>query len=314
MNQLPLWCDDEIAESGKEVYYNPWTMLTDGHDLAISVSGGKDSQAMMLELVEFHRSEGCTGQIYAVHADLGRAEWGMTEEVVKQQCDRLGIPLAVVKRNDGADLVDVISRRRLKLESEGRDEPFWPSSAARYCTSDLKRAVIDVWVRNQFPTGNVIVAMGLRAEESSKRAKAPVRALRKGCQSKKRTVYNWLPIKGWDLEGVWYKIGLSTTELNYIQKMVQSGGQLPTGLLRATNIHPAYLLGNHRLSCALCVLADENDLRNGAKHNPLLYKLYTRWEMETGYSFQNKRWLMALCPEYLDDDVLAWGIERGVIL
>ena len=36
--------------------------------------------------------------------------------------------------------------------------------------------------------------------------------------------------------------------------------------------HEAYDLGNHRLSCALCVLASLNDLINGAVHNPDTYR------------------------------------------
>lgn len=47
------------------------TALEAGAALAISISGGKDSQALLAELVPWFRSQGYTGQLFAIHADLG---------------------------------------------------------------------------------------------------------------------------------------------------------------------------------------------------------------------------------------------------
>lgn len=42
--------------------------------LAISISGGKDSDAMLRHLVALHRAQGWKGELFAITADLGRIE------------------------------------------------------------------------------------------------------------------------------------------------------------------------------------------------------------------------------------------------
>ncbi len=66
----------------------------------------------------------------------------------------------------------------------------------------------------------------------------------------------------------------------------------------------AYSYGNHRLSCALCVLASLNDLINGAVHNPDTYREYCRIEAVTGYSFCKGFWLSDVKPELLPQETL----------
>lgn len=154
----------------------------------------------------------------------------------------------------------------------------------RYCTSDLKRGPISRWLRNTFPCGNVICAMGLRAEESSARAKKQTFTPRKdsSAPTKGRFVYDWLPIHDWTETDVW--------------DCIRQHGNIH---------HEAYSLGNHRLSCALCVLASLNDLINGAIHNPETYREYCRIEAVTGYSFRKDFWLSDLKPELLTQETLS---------
>jgi predicted phosphoadenosine phosphosulfate sulfurtransferase len=55
------------------------TLLRDGAALVLSVSGGKDSDAMTHHLLDLRQSEGWTGDVMMVHADLGsRVEWHQT--------------------------------------------------------------------------------------------------------------------------------------------------------------------------------------------------------------------------------------------
>lgn len=68
--------------------------------------------------------------------------------------------------------------------------------------------------------------------------------------------------------------------------------------------HEAYGLGNHRLSCALCVLANLNDLINGAVHNPDTYREYYRIEAVTVYSFRKDFSLSDVKPDLLPQDIL----------
>lgn len=275
--QLPLFSVDVPDPPGANP--DPITLLRDGAALVLSISGGKDSDAMSHHLLDLRQSEGWSGDVRMVHADLGtRVEWHQTPDYVRDFSRRKGIPLHVVRWTHG-DLIDRIWQRYHKDPSR----PCWPSSQMRYCTSDLKRGPISRFLRQTFLSGNVICAMGLRAEESPGRAKRPTLRLRKdsSAPTKRRFVYDWLPIHAWSETDVW----------DCIRR-------------HGNTYHEAYTYGNHRLSCALCVLASLNDLINGAAHNPDTYREYCRIEAATGYSFRKDFWLSDMKPELLPQDIL----------
>lgn len=277
MKQLSLF--ELEAEKKDSSITNALTLLRNGADLVLSVSGGKDSDAMSYHLLDIRQQEGWTGNVMMVHANLGqRVEWHQTPQYVKDLAHRKNVDLHVVSWKHG-DLIDRIWKRYYKDPSR----PCWPSSAIRYCTSDMKRAPISRWIRNTFPSGEIICAMGIRADESHARAKKEDFKIRKDCNAptKGRFVYDWLPIHNWIEEDVWYSI--------------QQHGNI---------YHDAYTHGNHRLSCALCVLASVNDLINGAVHNPDTYREYCRIEAVSGYSFRKDFWLSDLKPSLLPEETL----------
>ena len=239
----------------------------------------KDSDAMSHHLLDLRQSEGWSGDVYMVHADLGaRVEWHQTPEYVRNLAQRKGVELHVVHWKHG-DLIDRIWQRYYKDPSR----PCWPSAKIRYCTSDMKRGPISRWIRNTFPTGNVICSMGIRALESSARSKKETFKPRKDCTAptKERLVYDWLPIHDWTESDVW--------------DCIRQHGNVH---------HEAYTFGNSRLSCALCVLASLNDLINGAIHNPDTYREYCHIEAVTGYSFRKDFWLSDVKPELLPSEIL----------
>lgn len=262
---------------------DPLTLLRNGAALVLSVSGGKDSDAMSHYLLDLRQREGWTGDAVMVHADLGRAEWSTTPDYVRDLATRKGVALHVVRWRDGA-LGDLIDRIWQRYHADPT-RPCWPSSAARYCTSDLKRGPISVWIRNAYPTGTVVCAMGLRADESPARAKKQVVEVREDCTTKNgsRLVLNWNPIHAWTRHEVW----------QYIHS-------------KADGIaHPAYELGNERLSCACCVLGSVSDLINGAANNPDTYRELCRIEAVTGWSFRKDFWLSDLQSELLPEEMLS---------
>lgn len=271
--QLPLFQLDEPPNP------DPVQLLRDGAALVLSVSGGKDSDAMCHHLLERRQTEGWAGVVVMIHADLGaRVEWQQTPDYVQNLAQRKGVPLHVVRWTHG-DLIDRIWQRYYKDPSR----PCWPSAQMRYCTADLKRGPISRELRRVFPSGNVICAMGLRAQESQTRARRPTFTLRtdSSALTKGRFVYDWLPIHDWMETDVW----------DCIRR-------------HGNTHHEAYSLGNHRLSCALCVLASLNDLINGAVHNPDAYREYCRIEAVTGYSFRKDFWLSDLKPDLLPESTL----------
>jgi 3'-phosphoadenosine 5'-phosphosulfate sulfotransferase (PAPS reductase)/FAD synthetase len=271
--QLPLFPIEEPPNP------DPIQLLRDGAALVLSVSGGKDSDAMCHHLLQRRQTEGWSGEVVMIHADLGtRVEWQQTPDYVQNLAQHKGVPLHVVRWTHG-DLIDRIWQRYYKDPSR----PCWPSAQIRYCTADLKRGPISRELRRLFPSGNVICAMGLRAQESQTRARRPTFSLRtdSSAPTKGRFVYDWLPIHDWMETNVW--------------DCIHQHGDV---------YHEAYKYGNHRLSCALCVLASLDDLINGAVHNPDTYREYCRIEAVTGYSFRKDFWLSDLKPELLPEITL----------
>lgn len=304
--------------------------MRQGATLCISVSGGKDSQAQANALTRLHCERGWTGDIFALHMDLGRAEWPQTPAHVERIAADNSLPLVVVARPQG-DLVQEIQDRMDKLRGTGK--PFWPSSASRYCTADQKRSQADKVYRNveehlapfwpssanRYCTSHhktnqadkvyrqhrvIISAEGIRADESPARAKKDPLHMREQITAKalhglsledalayrnadQRLAINWYPIFDWSIDDVWAACGTSAAELDERRALYQHGRA--SEALEGWPAHPAYVFGNQRLSCALCVLASDNDIRNGAKHHPELYQTYRQMEIEGGSTFKNGR-------------------------
>lgn len=261
--------------------------LQAGAALSISISGGKDSQALAYALKAEHDLGRWPGPIFLIHADLGRAEWEQTPAQVRALADELGLELVVVAR-DGGDLVQRIEARRDQLQAKGQATPFWPSSDARYCTSDLKRDPINKYLRRY---ASVVSAEGVRADESTARARKPVYAVRSKLATQTRQAFDWRPLLAWDTEDVLNACGSSGADLDRRRKLYAAGERFQNDgpklkALDGWKLHPAYVYGNVRLSCVLCVLACEQDLRNGAKHNPTVAATYLRLEREGGYTFR----------------------------
>lgn len=258
-----------------------------------SVSGGKDGQAMakMLQKWGFN----LTGLI---HADLGRVEWFESLPMCEKLAAELGVKLHVVNRRDGLDMLDIWQRRLNQMKGTGK--PFWSSSSNRYCTSDLKRDPINVFLRN---CGNdfIISCEGIRAEESSARAKKCPLEIREKISSSfykgmtveeaimnfqpgKRLALTWFPIFNFTTNDVWNTYGVNEDTLTNARTIYQQTNVVPANW----PFHPAYVYGNERVSCVFCVLGSRNDLSVGACHRPELLNTLIEMEEEGNATFVNK--------------------------
>lgn len=237
--------------------------LADYDWIVINTSAGKDSQAMMDYVVGLAKTAGVLDRVIAVHCDLGRVEWKGTKELAIDHCAHYGIHLHIVQREKGDLLVQV--------EERG----MWPDNKNRYCTSDQKRdqvAKLVTSITNQFIETHtnidrpvrVLNCMGLRAEESSARAKKVPFQVNKRLTNGKRQVFDWLPIHTWTVGHVWEAIKKSGVKYHY-----------------------AYDLGMPRLSCCFCIFASEGALMIAGKHNPELLNEYVRVEKSTGHDFRH---------------------------
>lgn len=112
-----------------------------------------------------------------------------------------------------------------------------------------------------------------------------------------RFALTWHPIHHWSLEEVWAYNGTSAADVARRTALYRAGKirQAISGF----PCHWAYAIGNTRLSCALCVLANTNDILNGAKHNPWIWAELALMETVGGWGFQQGRWLASLTEDVL---------------
>ena len=264
--------------------------LDGGAALAISISGGKDSQAMALALVELHRERGWTGELFCITADLGSIEWPETAAHTQRIADLCSVRLVTVRRTDGRGMVEHWTARGERMAAQGKQARPWSDSKNRFCTSDLKRDPIDNYLRRY---SNVVCAVGLRAQESTARAKQPAWAKRR-IDNTVRTALTWHPILAWTLLDVLRACGHTWAELND-RRLAYASGKTEQALAGWT-MHPAYVFGNERLSCQFCVLGSVGDLANGARHNPAMLEELIGIEQRFGFTFQGDRSLETFRP------------------
>lgn len=252
-------------------------LIARGAMFVVNHSGGKDSQAMYLVLRDLVPRE----QLVIVHADLGAVEWAGAVDHIR--ATTAGEPLHICR-----------ARRTLLQMIEERG--MFPSPQQRQCTSDLKRGPIERTIRGLVedrvadfigvPRGTntrnmhgraaaiaagcglVVNCMGMRAQESSGRAKLNPFNLSTGNSKAGREWYDWLPIH-------------DMTEAQ-VFATIEAAGQKP---------HIVYSLGMRRFSCVFCIMASEADLKTAARlatdrpellNDPHLYRKYVGLEKSTG--------------------------------
>lgn len=302
------------------------SVLQEGGHLALSVSGGKDSQVLVRRVLAEPALSPFKERMFVIHADLGRAEWSETPAHVEIIAEEAGLPLVIVRR-EGGDLYERFEQRERKLEGTGK--PHWPSAAARYCTSDLKRGPINKYLRRY---DRVISVEGIRAQESSARAKKDALVVRKAITTKRlkestadeaiarhlekndkgRLGLTWRPILDFTLEDVWYWLGTSKNDVAR-RRMLYSEGKTEAAL-DGWGAHIAYVRGNRRLSCAFCILAGERDLRNAARHEPEKLHYLAEMERRTGFTFKQDFSLAELEEEIKNGKAVDSGVGEELSL
>jgi len=237
--------------------------LRDYDVILVNSSAGKDSQTALDVVAKIARRAGVEDRVVVVHAAVGVVEWEGTLELAREQAEHYGFRFEVVGRPQG-DLLQHVEERGM-----------WPSSAARYCTSDHKRGqvrkLMTQLTAEQRTAGitdrpvRILNVMGFRAEESPARANRIAYEFDKNASNGKRHVDQWLPIHGWTTPMVWSNIKAS-----------------------GVRYHAAYDLGMTRLSCRFCVLASKEDLICSARANPELARTYADLELRIGHRFTHK--------------------------
>jgi 3'-phosphoadenosine 5'-phosphosulfate sulfotransferase (PAPS reductase)/FAD synthetase len=223
------------------------TLIDRGALFVVNHSGGKDSQAMYLTL----RKLVPENQLLVIHAHLPEIEWSGTIDHIRSTID--GAPFHIVSA--AKTFFDMVEHRGM-----------FPSPSHRQCTSDLKRAPIETFIRRELKRRGlflIVNCLGLRAEESPSRAKKITFKSVPRCSKAGREWYEWLPIHHLKVAEVF--------------QIIHDNGQTP---------HWAYSKGMSRLSCCFCIMASKADLRIAAELNPELYDRYVATEKRLGFSLQ----------------------------
>lgn len=291
--------------------------LEAGAALAISISGGKDSQAMVSAVLRLRAERGWSGPVFLIHADLGRIEWRQTPGQCQKLADAFGLELVTMRRKDGVgrwDMVDRWIEQGERHQAKGKTPRPWSGPGqARFCTAELKRDPIDRYLRKY---SNVVCAVGIRKEEGGDkhdqygkpigRAAAKAEQVRSKIDNTIRTATTWHPLLDWTVADVLEECGTSVADLGARREQYAQGKVEEA--LDGWPLHPAYVFGNERLSCQFCVLACKGDLANGARHNPELLEELISIEDRFGFTFQADRSLKEFRPAaQAEPEPVAWS-------
>lgn len=238
--------------------------LNDYDLIIVNSSAGKDSLASLWEICRLADLQKFPKKNVVVsHQDLGDIEWPGTKELVKTQSEHFGVSIYYSKRRKHASLGGQEENLLEYAERRGK----WPSSKQRWCTSDFKRgpgARVVTMLTKQTGQCKVLYVFGFRKEESPSRSNKKEFAVNLMLTTKKRQVFDYLPIHNWSTKKVWDTI-------------------------RKNNLpyHPAYDLGMPRLSCCFCIFSPFDALVVAGKANPELLKRYIEVEKKINHTFKS---------------------------
>ncbi|MGC4033648.1 MAG: phosphoadenosine phosphosulfate reductase family protein [Tepidisphaeraceae bacterium] len=254
--------------------------------VAIGVSGGKDSSAVAIATVEYLDRVGHKGPRILIHSDLGLMEWQASLPMCQILADRLGLELVVVRREKGGMMERWEQRwadnvaRYASLSCVQLILP-WSTPDMRFCTSELKTDIICRALSRRYGGLTILSVTGIRRQESSGRAKAPIAKPEPKLTSVTRVTQGvtWNPIIEWSIDDVF-------------------------GLLRERGmpLHEAYTVyGTSRVSCFNCIMASDADLvaANKCVANHAGSRRVIRLETISTFGFKGNRWLGDLVPDLL---------------
>jgi len=274
--------------------------LSKYHKIIVSFSGGKDSTAALLDLLERGvMKEKIELWHQRVDGDGPRfMDWPVTESYCRAVAATLGVKIRFQWREGGFKremLRDKKPTARMRFEQIGGGDagrvggkgPLgtrrkFPQVSAdlkvRWCSAYLK---IDVG-RSAFANdsslvwGKFLFVTGERREESTSRAKyAEIEKYKASNGGRRvdqwRSVIDWPESKVWEIMARW-----------------------------RVRPHPAYYLGWGRVSCALCIFGDPDQWASARKLLPTQFAEVAGYEKEFGVTIQRKRTVTELADAGLD--------------
>jgi 3'-phosphoadenosine 5'-phosphosulfate sulfotransferase (PAPS reductase)/FAD synthetase len=270
------------------------TVWTEYNRIIVAFSGGKDSLAAVLYLLDL----GCPREKLELwhHEIDGREQaeafmdWPSTPDYCRAVADELGLPLRFSWRQGGF-LGEVMKEDApaapVKFElpeghlgtAGGKGKPAtrrkFPAISAslmtRWCSALLKIDVADFIVRgdDRFQDENerYLLITGERREESANRAKyAETEYHRTACR--RRNIIHWRAVIDWTEAEIWERI-----EKHKI------------------NPHPCYQAGFGRCSCAFCIFGNPSQFAAGRSLLPEQFDRIVEVEEELGFTLRQNETL-----------------------
>jgi DNA sulfur modification protein DndC len=222
--------------------------------LVVSVSGGKDSCAMLAML----RTRYPHVPTYAVMADTGfeHVKPVSAEDHMRHVCALLGVDLYVC-RNPNKTYLEMVERRGM-----------FPAMSMRQCTSDLKRGPVETWIRRNVRERVIVSCTGIRADESVARSKQQPWSPNARLSVAGRTVFNWMPIFDLSTEDVYQYLAAQRLPLHPVYR--RAGGYLD------------------RLSCRVCIFFTPSDLAAVYANDREAFNLIAALEAKLGHTMNPK--------------------------
>lgn len=255
----------DAAERAQLRFINGTLDLRQFDKIFISVSGGKDSHAMLFLVRDLADRQGVPREkLLAMYADTGM-EWHNAGSHVQALCKAAGVELVTVYpvrpmieqfRFVGDSLVEKNRIRKLEIK---RAAIQFPTVKCRYCTSRQKMDPMDKLTRRY--SGKLLKVTGERWAESKARSTYAEFISVPRLNSRDRQVFGWRPMLAFSEADIW--------------AMVRD-----TGVPR----HVCYEMGCGRLGCAGCIFSSDRDLRIEMRENPHIFEALDRLEVESGYT------------------------------
>ncbi len=241
--------------------------------IIVSLSGGKDSVGSLLVALETVDP----GKVSA-HHQIILEDWPGTVEYCQSVCDQLGVPLYMTQaiytgyeccqcgNHYLTSCLQPFCRKCSSREARFlmqvasvldlvRWRKKWPSLEVRFCTSYFKRDNYNRWARaNRSLLGtHPVIALGERWRESRGRAKLPVLRPRSGLE----WMMEWRPVLEWRRIDVFRKMRDYGIEPHYCYKAQGMTDE---------DMYECNVEGGPRMSCVICFLKSEEQLRASAKN------------------------------------------------
>lgn len=265
--------------------------------IVVSFSGGKDSQASLIWACQNFKKE----NIKAVFCDTGW-EHPLTYQHIKDVCTDLQIELITLKSKKYDGMVDLAIQKKR-----------FPSTMARFCTSELKSIPMIDWILEQ--RENLLIIQGIRKDESLSRSKMqencrmfryyfePIKIDKNG-----KSVFHThrsKDVKNWCLE----------FDDSILRPVFEMSGQQVIDYIIANGQkpNPLYYKGATRVGCFPCIMTSKKELKAMLELTPEFIDKVNQAEIKANSSFFPPDYIPKRFASQTDKNGIKYPIVNDVV-